>query len=64
LKDNDYIIKTMFITQKHKSIEKLFDNNFWENLLYGGALMKSGVARQAARPRIDVATVRPSAAVY
>ncbi len=25
------ISKTMLITQKHKAIEKLFDNNFWKN---------------------------------
>ncbi len=29
------ISKTMLMTQRHKSIERLFDKNFWENFQFG-----------------------------
>ena len=29
---NNTITKTMILTTKHKSIEMLFDENFWKNL--------------------------------
>ena len=34
------LTKTMLLTPKHKSIEKLFEENFWKTF-YGGALSKS-----------------------